>query len=258
VLEFLSNDPDGTDSRPDVVVGGEAYEDTPVRFVTSNRTGSPTVHIQIPASISPSNRLWEQLPSGLSPVDPSHGGYWDPASGILQWDDVSGGAVVSYSLTGIPGASPLSGWILVEGHLHATAGDGAALLLTPEDSDGDGLPDWWEHRFFDTRTGALPWMDSDGDGYKNVAAFLGGNHPLTTGFQAQKWAPYVSVRREGSSCWLEVHGFDGADYRVEESMDLVNWSPLTENVLAGQPVPISPTSLPGASSLFYRAVVEEP
>ena len=49
-------------------------------------------------------------------------------------------------------------------------------LLSTDDTDGDGLPDSWEMRYFGTlsHTGA---EDSDGDGFSNKQEFLAGTDP---------------------------------------------------------------------------------
>ena len=46
------------------------------------------------------------------------------------------------------------------------------------DTDGDGLPDWWELRYFGSITGADPNADPDGDGVDNRTAYLQGRNPL--------------------------------------------------------------------------------
>jgi hypothetical protein len=144
-----------------------------------------------------------------------------------------------------------------EGQSDPIAGDTVAILLEAEDSDEDGLPDWWEQKFFDSPTGAIPGMDSDTNGRNNLEAFRQGQHPLQRGFQAQLWGPYLVLRREDDSVNLELLGFEGASYRLEESTDLRNWQPLAEGVLAGQRVTIAQANPSESLSVFFRAVVEE-
>ena len=49
--------------------------------------------------------------------------------------------------------------------------------LPGDDSDGDGLSDEWESRFFGGPTNAVPGADGDGDGLDNLAESLLGTHP---------------------------------------------------------------------------------
>ena len=46
---------------------------------------------------------------------------------------------------------------------------------TPQDSDGDGLPDWWEALYFGGN--GNPNADPDGDGMSNLAEYRAGTNP---------------------------------------------------------------------------------
>ncbi|MGD8451978.1 MAG: right-handed parallel beta-helix repeat-containing protein [Phycisphaerae bacterium] len=46
------------------------------------------------------------------------------------------------------------------------------------DTDGDGLPDWWETRFFDDPLAADPLGDEDGDDRDNLTEYANGTNPL--------------------------------------------------------------------------------
>lgn len=45
------------------------------------------------------------------------------------------------------------------------------------DLDGDGLPDWWEKRYFTDNVSAFPGDDNDGDGMSNKSEFIAGTIP---------------------------------------------------------------------------------
>ena len=45
------------------------------------------------------------------------------------------------------------------------------------DTDGDGLPDWWEQQYFDSATDAAPDEDPDEDGQTNLEEFQAGTDP---------------------------------------------------------------------------------
>lgn len=45
------------------------------------------------------------------------------------------------------------------------------------DSDGNGLPDWWEISYLDGRTGVDPYADEDEDGISNLEEFLQRTNP---------------------------------------------------------------------------------
>ncbi|MDD4869425.1 MAG: hypothetical protein PHR77_02600 [Kiritimatiellae bacterium] len=45
------------------------------------------------------------------------------------------------------------------------------------DTDSDGLPDWWEVTYFGGSTSALPFVDSDSDGWDNMTEYKRGSDP---------------------------------------------------------------------------------
>jgi len=51
-----------------------------------------------------------------------------------------------------------------------------AFVREDPDSDGDGLPDWWEQLFFPT-TGTSPGNDGDGDGAPDGNEYVAGTDP---------------------------------------------------------------------------------
>ncbi len=258
VLRFQSNDPDESQSLVTLMLSGDAYSSTPTRFISGNRTLSPDIHIQVPTSAPTTNLLQEQLPIGLTPVDISNGGRWDAASRTLLWQDLEPGTTVSYSVTGPANVFSVFGWIAWAGQVEATSGASLAMLDAPPDSDGDGLPDWWEQKFFDRRAGAWSEADSDSDGQSNLVEFLRGTHPLDAGFQAQSWGPYLrNLIVDDQFTQFEITGFDGSSYRVEESTDLQNWRPVLANLTSGQTVRMPRTNGPIAEARFYRAMVEQ-
>lgn len=54
---------------------------------------------------------------------------------------------------------------------------GVNITMTGQDSDGDGMPDWWEFEYFGAITGADPSEDSDGDGLLNLAEYQNEANP---------------------------------------------------------------------------------
>lgn len=256
VLAFHSNDPDANESGVTLGLEAKAYDTKPVRWISGNRTLSPTVHLQVPLTASPTNLLWETLPAGFIPVNPSHNGQWDPASHTLQWNNVVAGSTVDYTLEGTEGSGIVSGWMMSDGNLEMAAGQNRIIRQTPGDVDDDGLPDWWEQKFFDTLTGVSPDRDSDSNGQNNLTAYLNGQHPLTAGFQAQDVSPLVKLRLQTSAAHLEVLGMDGWTYRIDDSLNLGTWTPIAEEVVPGRIISVPRKSLPEAGSVFYRAVAE--
>lgn len=54
--------------------------------------------------------------------------------------------------------------------------DDFTAVISVDDSDFDGMPDWWEMAYFDT-LGEAPSDDYEGDGYSNLREYADGTDP---------------------------------------------------------------------------------
>jgi len=72
----------------------------------------------------------------------------------------------------LPGETDIDG----EARVHASRVDmGADEFI---DTDGDGLPDWFEQRYFGSSTAGQPDEDSDGNGVTNIEEYYRGSDPV--------------------------------------------------------------------------------
>lgn len=70
------------------------------------------------------------------------------------------------------------------------------------DTDGDGIPDWWEIFYFGGPTNAVASADPDGDGLTNLEEYYGGTHPLCAYVEGYGFDQFTG--------WLEgTSGTDG-------------------------------------------------
>jgi len=76
------------------------------------------------------------------------------------------------------------------------------------DSDGDGLPDYWETKHFDGPTNAVPLVDSDGDSISNAGEYMAGTNPR----DPSSYFSIEQVRRTGSRYGLLFDTFSGRRY----------------------------------------------
>lgn len=53
----------------------------------------------------------------------------------------------------------------------------AILVIAAPDTDGDGLPNWWEETYYGNPTNAAPTADDDGDGKNNTEELISGTVP---------------------------------------------------------------------------------
>jgi hypothetical protein len=130
-----------------------------------------------------------------------------------------------------------------------------ALLSAAPDSDGDGLPDWWESYYFGN-AGTQPEVDSDGDGLSDGQEFLAGTNPLDP---ASVLAVSVVPTETGIEVqWLSVAG---KTYRVLRSTalsdDRGDFTVLESGLAATPPLNIHLDTEVTVGPTFYLIQVEE-
>ncbi len=114
----------------------------------------------------------------------------------------------------------------------------ATEFLFHADSDGDGLPDWWESRHFNSlsQTGA---DDPDGDTFTNILEYQGGSNPTI--------AASIPTDKDGDTlpdAW-EIQFFGSLLPQVDDDPDSDGFSNAAE--LAAGTNPNNPLSQPGDS-----------
>ena len=103
------------------------------------------------------------------------------------------------------------------------------------DSDGDGLPDDWELRYFGDLS-PKPNEDTDGDGIDNFTEFAFGTNP-TDPNSYTSFKPSMVSRGQQSFLSTTFRRRAGAvlDYFIETSPDLVSWSRSTTEIVESLP-----------------------
>lgn len=109
-------------------------------------------------------------------------------------------------------------------YAYVTATD--QIIDPARDTDGDGLPDWWEHLHFDgDSTGADPNIDYDGDGMTAEEEFIAGTDPM----DSESFLRIYSIEMKGEGHVLTWPGVQERLYDLEYSTNLVQsgFQPLT-------------------------------
>jgi hypothetical protein len=132
----------------------------------------------------------------------------------------------------------------------------AIFYAASDDSDTDGLPDWWEDYYFAGPTAGLAGSDSDADGMTNAKEFLAGTDPLSansvlrlraTGFDAEGFV-------------VRFQSVSNKFYQLERANTLVNsnsWELLQDDIEGtGGWIELVDTNAPSASRRFYRIKVK--
>jgi hypothetical protein len=126
------------------------------------------------------------------------------------------------------------------------------------DTNGNGLPDWWEIRWFGAITNISALSDSDSDGTPNINEYVASTDPLSAGNPFR----ITSLRREGPNLYLSYSCYDSRVYSVQQSAGLVpgSWADvLGATRILGTSTGSTVVVLPAPpSNVVIRVVVDFP
>ena len=130
---------------------------------------------------------------------------------------------------------------------------GRLNLLGIVDTDGDGLPDWWETSHFGNLA-EVGGGDPDRDGFSNVDEFFSGTLPT----QSSSYLAFASYApgsgSTASNFLLSFPSVEDTSYQIQWSNDLSSWSILGSTIIGtGSLVNVVDTdALNSTSKRFYR------
>jgi hypothetical protein len=122
------------------------------------------------------------------------------------------------------------------------------------DTDANGLPDWWELKYFNVLTGTNPNVDADLDGASNLFEYLTGTNPTNA-------ISYFHITRltPGSPKKIFVYCAPGFFYTLQRADDLtLGWTVVTNQTRispAAEGVLEMDDFFSGTSG-FYRVLLE--
>ena len=132
---------------------------------------------------------------------------------------------------------------------------GRLNLANTVDTDGNGLPDWWEKEFFNQWTGVNPDGDPDNDLMPTGAEWLAGTNPTNSSSLLEFSSIAVTAN---SSITLQWPSVAGKHYRLlGQTPGMAGFSQLLQtNIAANPPLNTEVRTNAGAGSLLYRLQVE--
>lgn len=110
-------------------------------------------------------------------------------------------------------------YVLADGRTSPLS-DVAANTTWGEDSNGDGLPDDWQEKYWGLKSDDWPAsnVDSDHDGATNFQEFLAGTNPLDP-----KSVLRMSVQQDAQGAKLTWSAVRGYIYQIQQSDDMKKW-----------------------------------
>lgn len=128
------------------------------------------------------------------------------------------------------------------------------------DTDGDGIPDAWAWRYFNTTTNIVLTADPDGDGTDNESEYKAGTHPNDR-LSVFKITSSETVPAPDTPCagfMVKWQSAVGKRYRVERTTDLRSaFTPIVAGIEAVLPEnSYMDSSATNAPAYFYRISVE--
>jgi hypothetical protein len=133
------------------------------------------------------------------------------------------------------------------------------VVSLAQDSDVDGLPDWWEERYFEGPTRANTALDSDGDGMTNGQECLAGTNP--TNRSSLLRFEHIARAADGTGIVLSWQSVDGKFYRLERGTNLADvpafGTLVRTNIPGTAPMNTETDKTPvGEGPWFYRIKLE--
>ena len=174
---------------------------------------------------------------------------------------LNGAGVGSYNSV-LPRTSP-AGWLVASTAADPIRGtsefSNSQMVQLPTDTDGDGLPDFWEALYpscLDPLVPDPPIEDCDGDGFTNPQEYIAHTDPT----RADSALRVENLLATGDGATLEFTGVAGRQYGLERRTDLGNgaWVRVAITIPEADGEVTLSDPEPPTEAAYYRIVAEFP
>jgi hypothetical protein len=177
-----------------------------------------------------------------------------------QWrknaTDIAGATSAALTLPDVLSSDAATYSVVVTNDLDTVTSSGAGLAVTFTDSDGDGIPNWWETSFaLNPFSFADAALDSDSDGANHREEYLAGTDPRDPLSRLS-----LAISRSGSTAVLRFTAQSNKSYAIfyKDSFSATTWSKLQDIApLPGvRSIEVSDSAMGARQQRFYRVVTQ--
>ncbi len=185
---------------------------------------------------------WWEARYGL-PINQSNAGDDSDQDGLTNIEEYRAGTN--------PGVRDLLFGVTAQGNLFLLDTGGAWL-----DSDGDGIPDWWERKYTGSTREMKSIDDPDGDGKSNLEEYLADQSPVSALSRFNISSSSIQAGPNGPEFVIQWDSKPGRIYRVFVSNNPGTWPVAADYEIAGDgSTKTCACPIAGASRLFFKVEV---
>ena len=174
--------------------------------------------------------------------------------GVEQPGSLSGEVGWKQQMTVVGAGSHVLRWAYIKDLTVSRGSDAAWLdqvqITSGSDTDGDGIPDAWEWRYFGSLDTVTANSDWDHDGAGDISEYYAGTDPTN---RLSRLGMNAVVSLSGTNYVIRWSSVTGMVYRLDHSTNLfMGFSPLIDNIAATPPENVYTDNTAGVATKFYR------
>ena len=189
--------------------------------------GRPNVNVTITGTSAAGSGFFDPGAGYANHISATVGGAGVTVNSISYSDPTHITLNVSVAFNAAPGARTVT-VTNPDGQTVASA-SGILTVAAPVDTDGDGMPDWWEDLYgLNKNSNADAALDSDGDGTSNLNEYRAGTDPRNPASVLR----ITSIAKNGSGAQITFTSLAGKSYRLvfKDALSDATWTVVADNI----------------------------